>query len=181
MPFENLAADTQRALTKLAAAVSTVQPIATKTFAFRTGDLVLRQEPVELVRRVGDWAGSKGRFVYFVETDAVDGAIEALYLAVSHARETNSDGRKYARLQKPNHVLYVGSSQGLKMRFREHLGYASKSVFALQLAHWANVHDAPVRFTAARYAQTVSDEILGALEDQLWSQLKPMLGRQGRK
>ena len=51
----------------------------------------------------------------------------------------------------------------------------------MQLAYWANVCDVQVRFTVARYAPSVSDEVLGALEDQLWPQLKPMMGRQGRK
>jgi hypothetical protein len=97
------------------------------------------------------------------------------------AREGGRANRKYARLFGPNCVLYVGGSSSLRTRFRQHLGYGNKAVYAMQLAHWASVIDIPVRFTVARYALTVSVEVLGALEDQLWTQLRPMMGRQGRK
>jgi len=182
MPFTTLAGHTQASLNLLADAVSTVHPTDTQTFDFSTGILLPGQEPVALVQQVADWAAAAaGRYVYYFETDADPVALAALHAVAKDAREGARADRKYARLFGPNCVLYVGGSSSLRTRFREHLGYGNKAVFAMQLAHWASVIDVPVRFTAARYALTASVEILGALEDQLWTQLRPMMGRQGRK
>lgn len=181
MPFNLLPENTHAALTALAAAVSTVRPSSTQTFAFKTGALVSGQEPVALVKEVADWAAGDGRFVYYFEADADESSLAELHRAITAARDAKHEARKYARLFEPNRVWYVGGSASLGTRFRQHLGYGNKAVYAMQLAYWANVRDVPVRFTAARYAPTVSNEALGALEDQLWSQLKPMMGRQGRK
>lgn len=180
MPFDLLHEKTHAALATLAATVSTVRPSTIRTFAFRTGDLVPGREPVALVTEVADWAGD-GRFVYYFEADADGTSLAELHRAITAARGAKHEARKYARLFEPNYVWYVGSSASLGTRFRQHLGYGNKAVYAMQLAYWANVRDVPVRFTAARYAPTVGNDALGALEDQLWSQLKPMMGRQGRK
>lgn len=181
MPFGLLPRNTHAALTALAVSVSAVRPSATRSFEFRTGALVPDQEPVALVNEVAEWAAGDGRFVYYFEADADEASLAALHKAITEARVAKRAARRYARLFTPNRVLYVGGSASLRSRFREHLGYGNKAVFAMQLAYWANVCDVPVRFTAARYSPSVSNEVLGALEDQLWSQLKPMMGRQGRK
>lgn len=182
MHFDSLAANTEAALNTLSEAAGGVHPAETRTFAFRTGALVPGQAPVALVQEVGDWTGAApGRYVYYFETDADEPALAALHCAVSDARENKRADRKYARLFGPNKILYVGSSSSLPTRFRQHLGYGNKAVFAMQLAYWANCCDVLVRFSAARYAPTVDAEVIGALEDQLWSQLRPMMGRQGRK
>lgn len=182
MPFTTLATGAQASLNSLALAVSTVHPTSTQTFSFNTGVLVPGQEPVALVQQVATWAAAEaGRFVYYFETDDEPTALTKLHAAVKDARERSVGDRKCARLFGPSRVLYVGGSSSLRTRFREHLGYGHKSVYAMQLAYWASAANVPVRFTAARYAPTVSDEVLGALEDQLWSQLQPMMGRQGRK
>lgn len=174
MPFTTLATNAHQALSNLATEVSGVQPVATESFSFRTGELTPAQEPVEIIREVKSWASSApGRFVYLFETEASDTELQDLHAAISGARQEKRAGRAYARLFEPNRVLYVGGSASLGTRFREHLGYASKAVFAMQLAYWANVRDVPVTFTAARYAPGISDAVLGALEDQLWSQKKP--------
>ena len=181
MPFDLLPENTRAALTALAASVSSVRPISTRTFTFRTGALAPDQELVALVKEVAKWAAGDGRFVYYFEADADEASLAALHRAIAEAREAKHEARKYARLFAPSRVLYVGGSASLPLRFRQHLGYGNKAVYAMQLAYWANVCDVPVRFTAARFAPSVANEVLGALEDQLWSQLKPMMGRQGRK
>lgn len=181
MPFDLLPKNTHAALTALAATVSSVRPNSTQTFHFQTGALVPDREPAALVQEVAEWAAGDGRFVYYFEADADEASLAALHRAVAAARAAKYEARKYARLFAPSRVLYVGGSASLPSRFRQHLGYGNKSVYAMQLAYWANVCDVPVRFTAARYAPSIANEVLGALEDQLWSQLKPMMGRQGRK
>jgi hypothetical protein len=182
MPFSTLAASAQTSLNALAKAVGGVQPTATRVFDLTTGPLLSGQEPVLLVQQVATWAAAEaGRFVYYFEADCEPATLATLHAAAKEARDSRRAERKYARLFEPNRVLYVGGSASLRTRFREHLGYGHPAVYAMQLAYWGHVVDVPVRFTAARYAPTVSDEVLGALEDHLWLHFRPMMGRQGRK
>lgn len=180
MPFTKLAANTHAALSSLAAAAKTVHPTDTKTFTFRTGSLLPGQRPPE-VKDVCDWAGRKGAFVYLFRTEADAASLEALHKAFASAKQSRLENRAFARLFDPCKVLYVGSSQDLNSRFKQHLGYRDKGTSSMQLACWASCVDVEVEFIAARYPSTVSPAVLGALEDQLWSELKPMFGRQGRR
>jgi len=182
MSFTTLAADTQNALASLAKAVSVVHPLSTYTLTFNSGALTPQREPVELFEEIATWeAAEPGRYIYYIETDNDTTALTQLSQAFRAAREKNLSNRKYSRPSGPSQVLYVGGSSSLATRFRQHLGFGNKSVYAMQLAYWANVVDVPMRFIVARYAPTLSVEVHGALEDQLWSQLRPMMGRQGRK
>lgn len=180
MPLTTLSEKTHASLSKLANDVRIAEPSEVRLFTFRTAELHPDREPVSLVDEVGKWAQQGGRFVYYFEIDADIAALERLHSAVSIARGEKRGDRKYARLFAPSRILYVGGSSKLRTRLREHLGYGHKAVYAMQLAHWATICDVQVRFTAARYATDSAREVLGALEDELWTQLSPMLGRQGR-
>jgi hypothetical protein len=181
MPFTSLAATAQAALTQLSLAVSTVHPLETKTFSFKTGSLKLGEEPRGLLDEVGAWAKGSSNFIYVFETDDNQENLAVLHAAVTVAKGDKVGDRCYPRLFTACRTLYVGGSQSLRSRFREHLGYASKTIYAMQLAYWASKFDVPVRFTAAKYPADANASVMGALEDHLWSQLKPMMGRQGRK
>jgi hypothetical protein len=182
MPFATLGAGAKTSLGALALAVSTTYSTPTRTVSFTTGTLLPGSELVALVQQVATWvAAEAGRYVYYFETDDDPTALTALHAAVKDARERTLGDRKYARLFVPNRVLYAGGSSSLGSRFRGHLNCGHKAVYAMHLAYWASALDIPVRFVAARYAPTVSDEVLGTLEDQLWSELQPMMGWKGRK
>lgn len=180
MPLTTLAKTAHASLSKLAHDVRAAEPSEVRTFTFRTIELHPDREPLPLVDAVGKWAQGDGRFVYYFELEGEGAALERLHSAVALARGEKRGDRKYARLFAPSRILYVGGSSKLRTRFREHLGYGHRSVYAMQLAHWATICDVQLRFTAARYPAEYGNDVLGALEDQLWMQLSPMLGRQGR-
>jgi len=179
MPFAELSTRTKTALAKLAERTSKVASPKVQTFHFSTAQLRLDEEPAELIAKVANWARRATSFIYVFEAQADAATLATLHQRVTAAKSAK-DGRAYPRLFSPSPVLYVGGSQSLRSRFREHLGYASKAVYAMQLAHWASELDVPLTFKAAKYADDTAPSLLGALEDQLWTELKPMMGRQGR-
>lgn len=77
-----------------------------------------------------------------------------------------------------SHIMYVGSSQKLPHRILEHLGFGSKSTYALNLAHWASELVGTFTVDAQVYDE-VTPEVLCALEDQLAVEVRPLFGRRG--
>ena len=97
-------------------------------------------------------------------------------------KEAKSLGtRNYARLNEASKFLYVGSSHSLPNRIREHLGFGYHQTYAMNLAHWAPELGLQLQLHTALYPQDSSQEAIQALEDCLWKNLKPMLGRQGQR
>lgn len=180
MPFTNLAKSTREGLQTLADAVTDIHPTEVRTFSFRTGTLDPAVKPKALIDDVGRWARD-GRFIYLFQTAAPDEQLAAMFRSYEGAKVGNLGGRKYARMFQSSQTLYVGGSKDLKARLSQHLGYGAKAVYAMQLAHWARQHDVEVEFSVARYDAATHDDVLGALEDFLWAQRRPMLGRQGRR
>lgn len=181
MPFASLDVNAHRALNALAIAVNGVRPVETRSLRFRTGELDPQREPTQLLSSVATWALPGNQFIYYFRVEASQTELLDLYRGAEQARAAKAAGRAYARLFDANQVFYVGSSRNLRSRLRQHLGYGPKAVYAMQLAHWARTCDVLVEFVAARYADDTPTDVVGALEDQLWSQFKPMMGRQGRK
>ena len=87
----------------------------------------------------------------------------------------------YPRLNAQATCFYVGSSQSVAKRLKEHLGFGAGKTYALQLVHWARPLSLELDFVCAKYAENTPIEAIQALEDTLWETSKPMFGRQGRK
>lgn len=96
----------------------------------------------------------------------------------------NSSACSYSRLnggQHPN-ALYVGSSRSLATRISQHMGrIGGNGTYAMRLCHWATGLQQQVVLTLWQLAASTSSSELEVLEQQLWDELKPMLGkRSGR-
>ncbi|EHK2775563.1 hypothetical protein J9098_004194 [Vibrio vulnificus] len=77
-----------------------------------------------------------------------------------------------------SHTLYVGTSQGIKERFRTHLGVGKgRSTWALYLSEWLNEE---VTITTVPLLHFTQDESQ-LLEDVIWDSCKPMFGKKGGK
>ena len=180
--FEQLSQAAAQALRALAEQVDTARPLATQQFRFRTGELDPQTAPSSLFAEVEAWSkANPGRYVYVFESEATSPQQAQLHAAMRAARSEKRGERSYSRLLKPSPVFYVGSSSSLRTRVREHLGFGQRATFAMQLAHWAQVVDVTVTLSVAVYPSDTADEVLGALEDHLWTLRQPMLGRQGRR
>lgn len=180
MPFTGLADATRTGLQALADSVTDVHPDDVKTFKFRTGTLLPGAELPEFVKELDGWA-SGFQHIYVFRTSASTSQAKSMHAAFEAAKKGKRGARAYARLSDASAVLYVGGSKSLKTRVVQHLGYGTKSVYALQLAYWAAPANVEVELLVARYSPKIHDDVLGALEDALWTQLRPMFGRKGRK
>jgi len=76
------------------------------------------------------------------------------------------------------HCLYVGHSYKIETRLRDHLGFGAASTSSLHLKHWDGHPLDDITFTAHRLS--TPDKLLAQfLEEYLWDELKPLLGKRG--
>lgn len=121
---------------------------------------------------------SKGKVIYYFQTDVSQQIIESY-----KSCDTTS---KRARLNAsdPNQglstCLYVGSSNSLKKRFREHCGICNVATYALKLDLWLKDQPLIINFYYCKLP-TEDQEILQNLEDGLWHMLRPVFGKYGGK
>jgi hypothetical protein len=134
-----------------------------------------------IINEVKEWAKKeKGcLYLYTFQIASKEVDLSALVSAYSEAKKAKKGGRAYAKLNKPSAWLYVGESQHIHQRLKEHLGFGAKGTYALHLAYWANSIGIQLNFECAKYPSDTSRVALQALEDTLWEELKPMFGRQG--
>ena len=112
-------------------------------------------------------------YIYVIEL--VGGDIQQTYqdYAAFKALKTHA----CAKLNQPNHILYVGSSRtGIKNRLKQHLGFGPKRTYALHLSQW---FQGEYRITLHQYPLTTSSSILQLLEDDLSHSLAPAFGKLG--
>ncbi|MFK4794653.1 hypothetical protein [Sphingobium sp. ZW T5_29] len=116
--------------------------------------------------------------------ELIDGELAAVRSAFELARGNRCEGRAYARLNGDDAecaALYVGSSRNTVSRLRQHLGFGPVKTYALHIAAWARGLEGNILLSVHRYGDETTDEMLVALEDQLWAEMKPAFGRRGTK
>ena len=72
--------------------------------------------------------------------------------------------------------LYVGSSQKLRDRLKQHLGITSKTTYALHLSKWWENKKIEIEIY-----EILDSDNMQLYEDCLWRKYKPILGREGKK
>lgn len=168
-------------LRELADQVERIRPICNKEINLSFSD-IRQSYPKDQLRDLSAWSKSENTsafiYTFTVNTETL---IEELHSAYKAAKDQKHASRAYARLHKPSHVFYVGSSQSLEGRIKQHLGYATKSIFAMQLCHWLPDKDGVINIKAYGFGKDVQQSLLQTIEDELWNKLQPMLGRQGAR
>lgn len=181
MPFTILAQETHDSLTRRALAVKDAKPLEVHTLTFRTGDLLIGAEPKAIAELLGRWTTLSSRWIYIFDTAATRAERRALVESFSKARDGKTANFRYAKLNDSSgesSTLYTGSSESLKKRIRNHLGYLV-GASSLNMAHWVDMPDVEVRLQAARYPDSFAKEGLIDLEDWLSVSLSPIFGRRG--
>jgi hypothetical protein len=179
--IESIKKKTAQSLRDTASQVLELAPTAAKSFHFNTSQLTLDTIPISFLSQVSTWATDNGqRYIYYFRvTDASD--LDRGYHQYEKAKKDGKGGRAYARLNQQSEYLYVGSSQNVALRTKEHLGYGSRTTYAMQLAYWAHDLAMDVEFRCIGFPERANPKALQALEDGIWEELNPMLGRQGAK
>lgn len=166
-------------LTQLSRELKGVILSKTCSWDLHTGGLDLNGEEPDLIRKVREWASASGVYLYVITRESSDPPNEAVSRAFAEAKATSL--RAYARLNEPSSCVYVGSSEKVHQRLKEHLGFGAMGTYSLQLAEWSAPFNLHLRFSCAQYSAATPSRALQALEDALWSHMKPMFGRRGAR
>ena len=181
-PFESLRLKTQDALMTMAEIVKHVHLLETNKWRFLTNNLTDDYDHSLLIDEVRNWAGKDNICLYTINLITPDFNLNHLKEEYKLAKKTKTNGRAYARVNEwESSCLYVGSSQDIAGRLRQHLGYGPKDTFALQLSHWANKFKLELELNCARYKSGFAPEVYQKLEDTLWEDMTPMFGRKGSR
>lgn len=171
--FANLGCDAKRSLKHVATLIEAPTEVKTVIFVPATN---YEETAIE---KVAGWCSREQPCLYIFELiDAFD--VSEVGRAFNYAKN-NLIIRKFSKINSENGCLYVGSSKDLKKRFKEHLGFGSAATYALQLSHWAPSLNLKIKFSAALYPATTTQEVLQLLENTLWDKQKPMFGKRGGK
>ena len=182
MYFESLPQKAERTLLRTAAAVRGVLPKRIETWEVWTGAFEKEGDARPLIDQIKKWSCADGPCLYVISRLTDSPSSEIVSRKFADAKDTDGDERRcYPRLNAPSSILYVGSSEKIHQRLKEHLGFGSKKTFSLQLAAWARQLDLALKICCAQYPADTPSEVLQALEDTLWFELKPMFGRQGAR
>jgi len=106
--------------------------------------------------------------------------VPTLWAQLEAARTLAND---YCRVNKENanaNALYVGRSKKLKSRLTQHLGTEQKGVYSMHLQRWATGNDAKISISYMKFEQK-EDLLVQAIEDGIWTSLKPAFGRKGER
>lgn len=179
--FSALPTQTQSALAKLSAAVAGVLPVEVRSWHIDVTALPKDLDGSSLIQDISEWAGKSKACLYYFDIGSTDIDLAKVERVFADAKAHEANDRAYPRLNSQGLCFYVGSSQALTKRFKEHLGFGASKTYALQLVHWARPLQLQLEFVCAKYADATPSEVLQALEDTLWQTRKPMFGRLGRK
>lgn len=106
--------------------------------------------------------------------------VPTLWAQLEAARTLAKD---YCRVNKENanaNALYVGRSKKLRSRLTQHLGTEQKGIYSMHLQRWATGNDAKISISYMKFEQK-EDLLVQAIEEGVWSSLKPAFGRKGER
>lgn len=126
-------------------------------------------------------------FIYVFEIQNSSKDIkERIYNGLCSSREVQSaedfEGKK--DICRPIHqnsdYLYVGRSQKLRSRLKQHLDAGSDGIYAMHMLRWSSGIDSTIKVYCYQFDK-YTNLTVQALEDGLWDTFKPMFGRKGEK
>lgn len=153
------------------AAVEGVHTVSIPLQAIRDG------YPAEQLAELNKWSSARAPYIYKFSVN--DDVYKNLYQAFSNAKKDKQIDRAFARLNAESPLLYVGSSQSLNSRIKQHLGFGAKGTYAMQICHWLPKLEGELHIQAWKFGANTQKSVVQAIEDGLWAASSPMFGRQG--
>jgi hypothetical protein len=177
--FDDLQEQAKERLQALMNRLTGVRPVKTHTMRFTVSDVINSHS--RLIAAVEKATEKKLPYIYCL-TVAESDHLEAIWERYYQEKEQSLD-RKYAQLNPYRSCcFYVGSSHDFRKRLKEHLGYGNPKTYSLQLAHWAqDFSTLELTLECDQYDAALGQDVLQALEDTLWDNMRPMFGRKGSK
>ena len=135
-----------------------------------------------LLGRVGKFAeqGVPSIYVFSLSDVSIYPILNDAFKQKPEFGEDDASKLAYSRLNKhtPPESLYVGSSCFLVSRISQHFGCTGGSkTYAMRLNRWALGIAADVELSLWRFADSLNPIELEVVEQQLWEEQKPMLGK----
>lgn len=122
-------------------------------------------------------------YIYVFQIDSPrTGLQHSLASQIERARKAKN-GYCYCQVNDQHittHTLYVGRSKKLRTRLRQHLGDKSPRIYAMHLQRWATGNNARVSISYMMFEDR-DDLLVQAVEDGLWTYLRPLFGRKGAR
>ena len=147
-----------------------------KQFSFKKKDISDDTKIANLIEQQG--LSTQGKWVYvFLANNLVE-----LLNKFKNKREKEKDDKKFAQAnEKVEHPksVYVGSSEKLRTRLAEHFGKVHDKTYAIRFNEWLPNDEEITCFYFEVDAQ--SQEVLQALENGIWDNLQPIIGKKGGK
>lgn len=138
-----------------------------------------------LISRSREWRGGKDRstiYVFSYSELVPQKLINTLRNCADESLKSIGQARAFPKCNDhvEGHCLYVGHSHKIEARFKDHLGFGAARTSSLHLNHWdGHPHD-EIIFTARRLSSP--DKLLAQLlEEFLWDELRPLLGKRSGK
>ena len=127
--------------------------------------------------------------IYYFEIENIDNDFAHLICeSIEHQKARKNNIYKLPKvniknIQDNNKILYVGKSFGrFEKRLSQHLGLASKKVYALHLNQWSEWIKKDITLKLYYFSfeeNNITDETLEMFESAMHYQFKPILGRSG--
>lgn len=105
--------------------------------------------------------------------------VTAAALAAAFPAARNFAGPKVNEGAERSQTLYVGSSENIKKRLREHLWQVHAKTYAMHLNRWCPEGDGSISVTVQAILDNQSRQLRQDLEDAVWQRLRPVFGKQG--
>ncbi len=146
---------------------------------FNTSEIGINKTIIEQI-------GRKGFLIYVIKTkeELTQNKAEQGYNNLKNEgygafrvnNEKDDNHFEYWKNKSGEKCLYVGSSQDIKKRLKEHLGIQSKTTYALHLSEWWEDKNITVELYEVSNVKEMQ-----LYEDLLWDELKPLLGKHGKR
>lgn len=114
--------------------------------------------------------------IYVIAADSIETANQ---IAQAFPQVRDFSGPRFNNGHGDSRTLYVGSSEEIRPRLKQHLWRASRTTYAVNLALWCPEGDGGITVKVQPILGDPSREIRQDIEDTLWQQLMPRFGKPG--
>ncbi|MEM5552566.1 GIY-YIG nuclease family protein [Pseudoalteromonas neustonica] len=152
---------------------------------FHTNE-VTEKKITELVKKLPSDSDLEIDYIYLFKVSGENKNISRIKqkFKTEKKRQQNTEGEKkdLCRINDcdSKQYFYVGRSQSIKSRIRQHLSHKYKGTYALHMERWCRELDHDVEVLIYEF-EGKNNMVIQAIEDALWDRLNPCFGRKGDK
>lgn len=120
-------------------------------------------------------------YSFSVENFEIMKIIESAFDALQNDKERGFRIPKRNLEHTGTTMLYVGGSESIRRRLKEHIGEAPAGTYGLNMQRWCPVFDGIITIKVQSISPSVSRECRQDIEDALWDSMQPVFGKRGAR